>query len=340
MKVGIVGATGLVGRKFIELLEEREFPIEELHLFASERSKGKLMQFKEDNIEVESLAAAKNMLLDVVFVATGSDISRQWVPLFLANGATVIDNSSCWRMEEDVPLVVPEVNYESIKADNKLIANPNCVVSQLVVALKPIFDNFTVEEIFLTSLQSVSGAGTKGIADLTIGSNNYHGRKSYNETEGFFIRPIAHNLIPQIGSMNSDGVTGEEEKVIEETRKIFSCPDLKMAVTCVRVPVYYGHSISITVKVAERCTLQEFVASFRGAKGIAEFGLPSEYITPRDLTAEGAVHVGRIRQGAGMEGCFSLWVVADNLLKGAALNAIQIAESLFAEKNAAVRGVY
>lgn len=328
MKIGIVGATGVVGRKFVELLQKSSLAINELVLYASARSKGKTINFQGENLIVRNLDEGIDEDLDLVFISASSSLSREWAPRFVSNGTLVVDNSSGWRMEKNIPLVVPEVNGASIDSQARLIANPNCVVSQLSIALKPIVDNFRLTDIIMTSLQSVSGAGIKGIEDLTAGSANYHNWQEHDEREGFFSHPIAFNLIPQIGGFNEFGTSAEEEKVIEETRKIFARPDLNIATTCVRVPVYYGHSISLTVKIEEDCSLKKFVEAFIGAQGAAEIGSSNEYITPRDLLGDDLIHIGRIRKIQGLKGCFSLWVVGDNLLKGAALNAVQIAEYL------------
>ncbi|EDU39388.1 aspartate-semialdehyde dehydrogenase [Clostridium sporogenes] len=326
--VAVVGATGMVGRKFIEILESRNFPIENIYFFASKRSAGKTLEFKASEILVEELKEdnIKNKKIDFALFSAGGDISKEFAPVFVKYGATVIDNSSAWRMNPEVPLVVPEVNAEDIKWNNGIIANPNCSTIQALVALKPLHDKYKIKRIVYSTYQAVSGAGLSGFNDL---KNGYTG-----EPPKKFTYAIAGNILPHIDVFLENGYTKEEMKMIDETKKMLHDDSLKITATTARVPVFHGHSESINVELEKPFELEDIFEIYKNAEGIV---LKDDvdnlvYPMPVDVAGHDEVYVGRIRRDFSLDNGLNLWVVADNIRKGAALNAIQIAEHIIKSK--------
>ena len=322
--VTIVGATGNVGRKFLEILEERNFPVKELYLFASKRSAGKTLKFKGEDVLVEELCEGniENKKIDFALFSAGGSVSLEFAPIFAKHGAVVIDNSSAWRMDKEVPLVVPEVNPEDVKWHKGIIANPNCSTIQAMVALKPLYDKYGIKRIVYSTYQAVSGAGIQGILDLQEGTTKK------------FPYPILGNVIPHIDVFLDNGYTKEEIKMIEETKKILHDDNLRITATTVRVPVLNAHSESINVELNSEFELENVVDLFNNSKGIIVHDDVEnlKYPTPLELSGKDEVFVGRIRRDFSLDNGLNLWVVADNIRKGAALNAIQIAEILINEK--------
>ena len=328
--VAVVGATGMVGGKFLEVLEERNLPVENYYLFASAKSAGKKINFagKEHTvIELTSQnVSALDGKIDFALFSAGAGVSKEFAPLFVKAGAIVVDNSSQWRMYDDVPLVVPEVNPEDVKWNKGIIANPNCSTIQAVVALKPLKDRFGIKRIVYSTYQAVSGAGVAGFNDLKDGINGVPPKK--------FPRPIAFNMLPHIDVFMDDGYTKEEWKMIVETRKILHDSSLRVTATTVRVPVFYGHSESINVEFVQKCTRDDVVNALENFPGIVVMDDVKNNVYPTPLDAENhdEVFVGRIRMDESVDSGANLWVVADNIRKGAATNAVQIVELLI--KNA------
>ena len=322
--VAIVGATGNVGIKFLEILEERKFPVKELYLFASKRSAGKTLKFKGEDVLVEELCEAniENKKIDFALFSAGGSVSLEFAPIFAKHGAVVIDNSSAWRMDKEVPLVVPEVNPEDVKWHKGIIANPNCSTIQAMVALKPLYDKYGIKRIVYSTYQAVSGAGIQGILDLQEGTTKK------------FPYPILGNVIPHIDVFLDNGYTKEEIKMIEETKKILHDDNLRITATTVRVPVLNAHSESINVELNSEFELENVIDLFNSSKGIIVHDDVEnlKYPTPLELSGKDEVFVGRIRRDFSLDNGLNLWVVADNIRKGAALNAIQIAEILINEK--------
>lgn len=326
--VAIVGATGNVGRKFLEILEERNFPINELYLFASKRSHGTFLDFKGNKVLVEETSEEniKNKKIDFALFSAGGDTSLKFAPIFVSYGAVVIDNSSAWRMDKDVPLVVPEVNPEDIKWHNGIIANPNCSTIQAMIPLKALSDKYGIKRIIYSTYQAVSGAGVQGINDLVDGLKGIEPKK--------FPYPIAGNCLPHIDVFADDGYTKEEIKMINETRKILHNDDLRITATTVRVPVLNSHSESINVELENSFELSDIIELFKETNGLVVYDNVEElkYPTPLEMSGKDSVYVGRIRRDFSIDNGLNLWVVADNIRKGAALNAIQIAELMISNK--------
>lgn len=322
--VAIVGSTGNVGRKFLEILEERNFPIKNLYLFASKRSAGSYLNFKGQEYLVEETCEdnIKNKKIDIALFSAGGDTSLKFAPIFSSYGAVVIDNSSAWRMNKDVPLVVPEVNPEDLNGHNGIIANPNCSTIQAMVPLKALLDNYGIKRIVYSTYQAVSGAGMQGIKDLEDGLKGLAPKK--------FPYQIAGNCLPHIDVFLENGYTKEEMKMIEETRKILHSNDLKITATTVRVPVLNSHSESINVELNSQFELEDIFKLFENTEGLTVFDNVDElkYPTALDVSGKDDVYVGRIRRDFSLDNGLNLWVVADNIRKGAALNAVQIAEVL------------
>ena len=327
-KVAVVGATGVVGRMMIKVLEQRNFPLDELVLFASKSSAGKEMEFRGRKIKVRELNAEniKSANVDYALFSAGSDVSRDFAPVFAECGAVAIDNSRYWRMDPEVPLVVPEVNPEAAFAHNGIIANPNCSTIQAVVALKPLHDAFKIKRIVYTTYQAVSGAGRQGLEDLKNGLEGLPPKK--------FPHPIANNIIPHIDTFDADGYTGEEMKMVHETRKILGDDSLKITATTARVPVYYGHSESINIEFFKPVTRESALEVLKNADGIVLCDDVSKNVYPMPLDCEGTdeVYVGRVRRDFSVDSGLNIWVVADNIRKGAASNTVQIAELLNSRK--------
>ncbi|MGL5962093.1 MAG: aspartate-semialdehyde dehydrogenase [Cetobacterium sp.] len=321
--VAIVGATGLVGGTFLKVLEERDLPINKLYLFASARSAGKEVVFKGKKLIIEELTESSfDREIDIALFSAGGDISKKFAPIASEKGVIVIDNSSAWRMDKNVPLVVPEVNPEEIFKNNGIIANPNCSTIQSVVPLKVIDDLYTIKRVVYSTYQAVSGSGVKGIEDL---ENGLKGEKPKN-----YPHPIVNNCLPHIDSFLENGYTKEEEKMINETRKILGKENLSITATCVRVPVVNGHSVSINIELEKEVNIEELKAKFREKDGIILEDDIQNNIYPLATLATGRdeVFIGRLRKDFSIQNGLNLWVVADNIRKGAATNAIQIAELL------------
>lgn len=323
-KVAVVGATGLVGRMMLKVLEERNFPVSELHLFASARSAGSVMEFKGKKYTVEELTVdnIKKAAVKYAIFSAGGEVSKNFAPVFAQCGAVAIDNSSYWRMDKNVPLVVPEVNPEAAFKHNGIIANPNCSTIQAVVALKPLHDAFKIKRIVYSTYQAVSGAGRQGYDDLKNGITGAPPQK--------FPHPIAFNVLPHIDVFTDDGYTKEELKMVNETRKILGDDSLRITATTARVPVYYGHSESINIEFYKPVTRAAALDVLRKAKGVVVCDDPADNVYPMPIDAEGhdEVFVGRVREDRSVDSGLNIWVVADNIRKGAASNAVQIAELL------------
>jgi aspartate-semialdehyde dehydrogenase len=329
-RVGVVGATGAVGSTILEVLVERDFPARELVLFASERSAGKHVEFDGQSLEIQPLSPESIQGLDIVLSSAGGSVSAEWAPRFAEAGAVVVDNTSYWRMHDDVPLVVAGVNDEAADAHNGIVANPNCTTMQMVVALKPIWDEIGIERIVVSTYQSVSGTGRRAIEELRAQSRAVlEGGRVDPEV---FSHQVAFNVIPQVETFaEGDDYTTEERKVMNETRKILGADEeLGISSTCVRVPVVTGHSESVNVQTRDKLSpegCRELLANF---PGIVVVDAPHEGIYPLAIDAAGRdeVLVGRIRRDPSHERCLNMWVVGDNLRKGAATNAVQVAELL------------
>ncbi|WP_156299300.1 aspartate-semialdehyde dehydrogenase [Streptobacillus canis] len=322
--VAIVGATGLVGTTFLKVMEERNIKFNKLYLYASSRSAGKKINFMGKEYEIIELKE-ENIKEDIDFAlfSAGGSTSTEFAPKFAEKGAIVIDNSSAWRMDEEVPLIVPEANIEDAKETKKgIIANPNCSTIQVIPVLKVLSDYFGLKRVIYSTYQSVSGAGVKGLEDL---EKNLRGEESTN-----FPSQIAFNLIPHIDSFLDNGYTKEEMKMVNETRKILHLPDLKVSATCVRVPVRYSHSVSMNVELKSEFDLEKVKELLANANGVVLVDDVKNGIYPMPLMTEGKdeVFVGRIRRDDTVDNGLNLWVVADNIRKGAATNAVQILELL------------
>ncbi len=324
--IAVVGATGMVGNKFLEVLTERQLPVDNYYLFASARIAGKKIDFmcKEHTVielTEENVATLKGKI-DFALFSAGAGTSKQFAPEFVKAGAVVVDNSSQWRMYDDIPLVVPEVNPEDVKWNKGIIANPNCSTIQAVVALKPLQDKFGIKRIVYSTYQAVSGAGVAGYNDLKNGIEGQAPQK--------FPYPIAFNMLPHIDVFMANGYTKEEWKMIEETKKILHDNTLRVTATTVRVPVFHGHSESINVEFKKPCTKEEVFECLSNFPGLIVMDDTSKNVYPMPILAENhdEVYVGRIRMDESVESGVNLWVVADNIRKGAATNAVQIVQLL------------
>jgi len=337
--LAIVGATGAVGNRFLQILAERNFPIKSLKLLASERSEGKKLIFKGGEYPVEVLTHDSFKGVELVLSSAGADRSREFLPSAVKKGAICIDNTSAFRMEKDVPLVVPEVNAHAIKRHRGIIANPNCSTIQIVVALYPIHKVARIKRIVVSTYQSVSGAGQKKIFELLkqvtsiVKDNNAFEIARHNVGKDQikeFPHQIAFNLFPHIDVFLDNAYTKEEMKMVNETRKIMEDSSIRITATAVRAPVFYAHSESINIETEKKITADDARRILQSAPGIIVVDDPKKNIYPMPLDAEGkdAVYVGRIREDESIPNGLNLWVVSDNLRKGAALNAIQIAELL------------
>ncbi len=326
--IAILGATGAVGRTMIKVLEEREFPVDEIRLLASPRSAGQEIEYMGIKYKVEPVSPEAFEGIDIALFSAGGSRSKEWAPIAVEKGAIVIDNSSAFRMDDDVPLVVPEVNPEDVKWHKGIIANPNCSTIQMVVALNPIHKAKKIKKVIVSTYQAVSGAGAKAIKDLEEETRAYfEGKYYYPEA---LPQHIAFNVIPHIDIFLENDYTKEEMKMVNETRKIMHAPDIKVSPTCVRVPVFYGHSESVVIETEEPITPEEAREILKNAPGVIVEDDPHNNLYPMPIEAAGKdeVFVGRIRQDFVFDNGLSMWVVADNLRKGAATNAVQIAELL------------
>ncbi|PHP68584.1 aspartate-semialdehyde dehydrogenase [Zhengella mangrovi] len=330
-KIAVVGATGNVGREMLNILEERGFPADEVVPLASRRSVGQEVSYGDKTLKVKALDSYDFSDTDICLMSAGGSISKEWSPKIGAQGCVVIDNSSAWRYDADVPLVVPEVNPDAVEGFRRknIIANPNCSTAQLVVALKPLHDAATIKRIVVSTYQSVSGAGKEGMDEL------------FNQTRAVFVsdpveskkftKRIAFNVIPHIDVFMEDGYTKEEWKVLAETKKMLD-PKIKVTCTAVRVPVFIGHSESVNLEFEKPITADEARDILREAPGCQVIDKHEDggYITPHESAGEDATYISRIREDATIENGLNMWVVSDNLRKGAALNTVQIAELLVA----------
>ena len=330
-RVAVVGATGNVGREMLNILAERQFPLDEIAALASSRSTGDLIDFGDsgEELRVKNLEHFDFAGWDIALFAAGSEVSKVYAPKAAEAGCTVIDNSSLYRMDPDVPLIVPEVNSEAISgyAKKNIIANPNCSTAQLVVALKPLHDAARIKRVVVATYQSVSGAGKQGMDELFNQARNIFVGDP-NEPE-YFTKQIAFNVIPHIDKFLDDGSTKEEWKMVVETKKILD-PSIKVTATCVRVPVFVGHSEAVNVEFEREISADEARNILREAPGVMVVDKREDggYVTPVEAVGEYATYVSRIREDPTVDNGLNLWVVSDNLRKGAALNAVQIAELL------------
>lgn len=323
VNVAVVGATGMVGNTFLKVLEERNFPIDKFYVFASAKSAGSEIIFNEKKYVVEELTENSfDRDIDIALFSAGGDISLKYAPIAASKGVTVVDNSSAWRMKDDVPLVVPEVNPNDVEWNKGIIANPNCSTIQAVVALKPLHDKYRIKRIVYSTYQAVSGSGVKGVTDLEEGlKGNPH---------KFYAHPIANNCLPHIDVFTSNGYTKEEMKMIEETKKILGDNSLKITATTVRVPVFNGHSESVNVEFYNNFEVNELKELLKRSPGIVvqDDVTKNEYPLAINSSGKDEVFVGRIRRDESLDNGLNMWVVADNIRKGAATNAVQIAELL------------
>jgi aspartate-semialdehyde dehydrogenase len=332
-KVAVVGATGNVGREMLDILAERDFPADEVVAIASRRSQGTDCSFGDKTLKVKALDHYDFSDIDICLMSAGGSVSKDWSPKIAATGAVVIDNSSAWRMDPDVPLIVPEVNADAIAGftRKKIIANPNCSTAQLVVALKPLHDAATIKRVVVATYQSVSGAGKDAMDELFSQTKAVYTLDEI-ETKKFPKR-IAFNCIPHIDVFMDDGSTREEWKMVVETKKILD-PKIKLTATCVRVPVFVGHSEAVNIEFENPITADEAREILRAAPGclVIDKREPGGYTTPYECVGEDATYISRIREDATIDNGLTIWVVSDNLRKGAALNAVQIAETLINRK--------
>ena len=332
-KVAVVGATGNVGREMLDILAEREFPADEVVAVASRRSQGVECSFGDKTLKVKALDHFDFSDVDICLMSAGGAVSKEWSPKIAAQGAVVIDNSSAWRMDPDVPLIVPEVNADAVAGFTKknIIANPNCSTAQLVVALKPLHDKAKIKRVVVATYQSVSGAGKEAMDELFSQSKAVF---TLDEVEAKkFSKRIAFNVIPHIDVFMEDGYTKEEWKMVVETKKILD-PKIKLTATCVRVPVFVGHSEAVNIEFENPITADEAREILRNAPGclVIDKREPGGYVTPYECVGEDATYISRIREDATIENGLQMWIVSDNLRKGAALNAVQIAECLINRK--------
>ena len=332
-KVAVVGATGNVGREMLDILAERNFPADEVVAVASRRSHGVECSFGDKTLKVKAIDHFDFSDVDICLMSAGGAVSKEWSPKIAAQGAVVIDNSSAWRMDPDVPLIVPEVNANAIAGFTKknIIANPNCSTAQLVVALKPLHDKAKIKRVVVATYQSVSGAGKDAMDELFSQSKAVFTLGEI-ETKKFSKR-IAFNVIPHIDVFMEDGYTKEEWKMMVETKKVLD-PNIKLSATCVRVPVFVGHSESINIEFENPITADEARDVLRNAPGCLVIDKHEDggYVTPYECVGEDATYISRIREDCTIENGLQMWVVSDNLRKGAALNAVQIAECLINRK--------
>ncbi|MGD9542486.1 aspartate-semialdehyde dehydrogenase [Methylocystis sp.] len=332
-KVAVVGATGNVGREMLDILAERRFPVSEVVALASSRSIGAEVSFGDRTLKCKALDTYDFSDVDICLMSAGGAVAKDWAPRIGAQGCVVIDNSSAWRMDPDVPLVVPEVNAGAAAgfAKKNIIANPNCSTAQLVVALKPLHDAATIKRVVVSTYQSVSGAGKEGMDELFAQTRSVFVSDPIAAKK--FPKRIAFNLIPHIDVFMEDGFTKEEWKMVAETKKILD-PKIKLVATCVRVPVFIGHSEAVNIEFEKPISADEARDILREAPGVLVIDKrePGGYVTPHEAAGEDATYVSRIREDPTVDNGLVLWCVSDNLRKGAALNAVQIAETLMNRK--------
>jgi len=321
MKVAVVGATGMVGRMMLKVLEERNFPVDQILPAASERSAGKEITFRGKQVKVISVMEAVEAHPEVALFSAGGAVSKEWAPVFAENGTVVIDNSSAWRMEKNIPLVVPEINPGAITANDRIIANPNCSTIQMLMALAPLHREYQIKRLVISTYQSVTGTGVKAVAQLENERGGLSGEMAYPY-------PIDLNCIPHCDVFTDNGYTKEEMKLVNETRKIFGNGEIRVTATAVRVPVTGGHSEAVNVEFEREFDLDRVRELVSNAPGVILYDNPAENKYPMPIIAHDRdeVFVGRLRRDFSQERTLNMWVVADNIRKGAATNAVQIAE--------------
>jgi len=331
--VAVVGATGNVGREMLNILDERKFPVDEIHAIASRRSLGVEVSFGDKIIKCKDLAQFDFSTCDFALMSAGGAVSKEWSPKIARSGCVVIDNSSAWRYDQDVPLIVPEVNADAVSGYKRkyIIANPNCSTAQMLVALKPLHDAATIKRIVVATYQSVSGAGKAAIDELFTQTKGIYVNDEPTPTQ--FSKQIAFNCIPQIDVFMEDGTTREEWKMVAETKKILD-PAIKVTATCVRVPVFVSHGEAINLEFEKPISADQARALLREAPGILVVDKREDggYVTQVEAAGDDATFVSRIREDATVENGLNIWVVSDNLRKGAALNTVQIAETMINRK--------
>jgi len=331
LTVAVVGATGAVGREMLKILEEREFPATKVRALASSRSAGSSLPFQNGELIVEELTEASFADIDLALFSAGGETSKKFAPIAAKAGCTVVDNSSAWRMDPEIPLVVPEVNSEALKAHKGIIANPNCSTIQMVVALKPLHDAARIKRVVVSTYQAVSGSGNKAIEELRKQVTQLF---NMQEPEAkVYPHRIAFNCLPHLDAFLDNEYTKEEMKMVDETKKIMGDDSIRVTATTVRVPVFYGHSESINIETDLKLTSREARALLSQAPGVKVLDNPAENIYPMPINAAGEdeTFVGRIREDESIDNGLNVWVVADNIRKGAALNTVQIAEVLIRE---------
>jgi aspartate-semialdehyde dehydrogenase len=331
--VAVVGATGAVGQEMIKMLEQRNFPVNSLRLLASERSAGRKLKTAKGEIAVEVLSPETAKGHDLALFSAGGAISKEYAPIFARENCFVIDNSSAWRMEPDIPLVVPEVNAHALSASKKIIANPNCSTIQMVVALKPLHDAAKIKRVIVSTYQATSGAGGQAMEELRAQAMAWAKGEPMPAPKKFPYQ-ILFNLIPQIDVFLENGYTKEEIKMVNETKKIMGDEAIQLSATCVRVPVFRAHSESVWIETEKKLTAKDARKLLMKAPGVEVIDDPEnkKYPMPLDAAEKQVTYVGRIREDISVKNGLVLWIVSDNLLKGAALNAVQIAEALVSNK--------
>jgi aspartate-semialdehyde dehydrogenase len=327
MKTAVVGATGMVGRTMMKVLEERNFPVTQLIPAASERSVGKEIIFKGKAVKVVSVMEAVEAWPEFAIFSAGASTSKEWAPVFAKNGTVVIDNSSYWRMDKTVPLIVPEINSHVLKKGDRIIANPNCSTIQMVMALAPLHKEYKIKRLVIATYQSVTGTGVKAVAQMENERIGIKGEMAY-------AHPIDKNCFPHGGSFQPDGYTTEEQKLVDETRKILEDQTIQVTATVVRIPVVGGHSEAVNIEFENDFDIENVRLLLSQFPGVAVYDNPSENKYPMPIMAHNRdeVFVGRIRRDLSKEKCLNLWIVSDNIRKGAATNAVQIAEYMAANR--------
>jgi len=327
MKTAVVGATGMVGRTMIKVLEERNFPVTELIPAASEKSVGKEIMFRGKPVKVVSVMDAVNAKPVFAIFSAGASVSKEWAPKFAKNGTVVIDNSSFWRMDKNVPLIVPEINSHVIKKGDRIIANPNCSTIQMVMALAPLHRKYKIKRLVIATYQSVTGTGVKAVTQMENERKGIKGEMAY-------AHPIDMNCFPHGGTFQADGYTTEEQKLIDETRKILEDQSIMVTATVVRIPVVGGHSEAVNIEFEKDFNIDDVIKLLKGFPGVVVYDNPAENKYPMPILSHNRdeVFVGRIRRDLSKEKCLNLWIVSDNIRKGAATNAIQIAEYMLGKK--------
>jgi aspartate-semialdehyde dehydrogenase len=327
MKIAVVGATGMVGRTMIRVLEERNFPVTQLIPAASVKSVGKEIVFRGKNVKVVSVMEAVESKPDFAIFSAGGTTSKEWAPAFAGNGTVVIDNSAAWRMEPDIPLIVPEINSNVLKKGDRIIANPNCSTIQMVMVLAPLHKNYKIKRLVVATYQSVTGTGVKAVAQMENERQGIKGEMAYPHQ-------IDMNCFPFGGSWLASGYTTEEQKLVDETRKILGDQTIQVTATVVRIPVVGGHSEAVNIEFEKEYDLDDIRKLLSSFPGVVVYDSPAEHKYPMPIMAHNRdeVFVGRLRRDYSREKCLNLWVVSDNIRKGAATNAVQIAEYMVENK--------